>query len=99
MIKSKPRQRRGRGGAAGGAGRSASAGAAAGAGAGGARQRYAGNAPANAKVNTKINQAATKPIGGDATKIIISNLPNDVTEVAVRVRPPLNRPYVRHGLT
>ena len=82
MIKSKPRQRRGRGG---GAGKPAGA-----AGAGGARQRYAGSAPAgntnvNTKVNAKINQAATKPVGGDATKIIISNLPNDVTEPAVRV--------------
>ena len=82
MIKSKPRQRRGRGG---GAGKPAGA-----AQAGGARQRYAGNAPAGGnagakQVNAKINQAATKPVGGDATKIIISNLPNDVTEPAVRV--------------
>jgi hypothetical protein len=36
-------------------------------------------------VNAKINQAAQKPLGGDATKVIISNLPNDVTEAAVRV--------------
>ena len=81
MIKAKPRQRKGgRGGS-----RSAFAGAPApAAGAGGARQRYAGNAPAN-KVNAKINQAAQKPLGGDAVKVIISNLPNDVTEAAVRV--------------
>lgn len=85
MIKAKPRQRKGgRGGS-----RSVSAGAPApAAGAGGARQRYAGNAPAN-KVNAKINQAAQKPLGGDAVKVIISNLPNDVTEAAVRVCPLL----------
>jgi THO complex subunit 4 len=84
MIKSKPRQRKGgRGGS-----RSASAGAPAsgGAGAGGARQRYASNTPTgNKQVNAKINQAAQKPLGGDATKVIISNLPMDVTEAAVRV--------------
>lgn len=81
MIKAKPRQRRGRGGGAKPAGAAA---------AGGARQRYAGNAPAanngTAKVNTKINQAAQKPLGGDAVKVIISNLPSDVSEAAVRVR-------------
>ena len=81
MIKAKPRQRKGgRGGS-----RSASAGAPAPA-AGGARQRYANNVPnANKNVNAKINQAAQKPLGGDAVKVIISNLPNDVTEAAVRV--------------
>jgi len=83
MIKAKPRQRKGgRGGS-----RSVSAGAPAPA-AGGARQRYANNVPnANKNVNAKINQAAQKPLGGDAVKVIISNLPNDVTEAAVRVCP------------
>lgn len=81
MIKAKPRQRRGRGGGA----KPASAPAAGGGGGAGARQRYAGNAPANAKVNAKINQAAQKPVGGDAVKVIISNLPSDVTEAAMRV--------------
>lgn len=82
MIKAKPRQRKGgRGGS-----RSVSAGAPAAAGAGGARQRYASNVPnGNKNVNAKINQAAQKPLGGDAVKVIISNLPNDVTEAAVRV--------------
>lgn len=85
MIKAKPRQRKGgRGGS-----RSVSAGAPAPAsGAGGARQRYASNVPnGNKNVNAKINQAAQKPLGGDAVKVIISNLPNDVTEAAVRVCP------------
>jgi THO complex subunit 4 len=86
MIKAKPRQ--GRKGGRGGS-RSASAGAPAPAsGAGGARQRYASNVPnsnGNKNVNAKISQAAQKPLGGDAVKVIISNLPMDVTEAAVRV--------------
>jgi THO complex subunit 4 len=82
MIKAKPRQRKGgRGGARGGAAPAPAA--------GGARQRYASNVPnANKNVNAKINQAAQKPIGGDAVKVIISNLPQDVTEAAVRVCIP-----------
>lgn len=85
MIKSKPRQQR-KGGRGGGRSASASAGAGTPATGGGARQRYASNTPnGNNKVNAKINQAAQKPLGGDATKVIISNLPNDVTEAAVRV--------------
>ncbi|KAK4688439.1 hypothetical protein P7C73_g1671, partial [Tremellales sp. Uapishka_1] len=42
--------------------------------AGGARDRYASTVP----------KTAAKPLAAEATKIIVSNLPTDVTEAAVR---------------
>lgn len=65
-----------------------------------ARDRYAGNAPKSARGNAGPQQARPAgPQGGnnkagvpaglaaEATKIIISNLPLDVNEAAVRVGP------------
>lgn len=87
MIASKPRGRRG------GRGRVPSAGSgpaptreAAPRGAAGARARYSGSAPRNASQTQRAaaTPAAGKPITADATKIIISNLPIDVTEAQVR---------------
>lgn len=90
MIAAKPRGRRGGRGrsAAGGAARGSEGGAARGApaAAGGARARYSGSAPRNASQTQRAAAAPTggKPITADATKIIISNLPTDVTEPQVR---------------
>lgn len=89
MIAAKPRGRRGgrgrgaSGAAAGGAARGADA---APRGASGARARYSGSAPRNASQTQRaaVAPAAGKPITADATKIIISNLPTDVTEPQVR---------------
>jgi hypothetical protein len=55
-----------------------------GAAAGGARARYAGNVPAA----RGVQQQAVAPLSQatrDSLKIIISNLPTDVDEAAVRV--------------
>lgn len=85
IIAAKPRTRRGRGPRSGGAGGAGGAGAAA--GSGGARARYAGAAPKSASTKQSTRAAApvpAKPITADATKIIISNLPSDVTDAAVR---------------
>lgn len=85
IIAAKPRTRRGRGPRSGGAG--GAGGASAGAGAGGARARYAGAAPKSASAKQSARAAApvpAKPITADAQKIIISNLPADVTDAAVR---------------
>ncbi|RSH88799.1 hypothetical protein EHS25_003027 [Saitozyma podzolica] len=46
-----------------------------------ARTRYAGAVP---KAASQPTRAAAKPIAADASKVIISNLPADVTEAAVR---------------
>ncbi|ORY35513.1 hypothetical protein BCR39DRAFT_510230 [Naematelia encephala] len=75
MIKAKPRGARrggrgGRGGARGGAGVATST---------SARARYATAVPKAAGATP-----AAKPITAEASKIIISNLPADVTEAAVR---------------
>lgn len=83
IIAAKPRTRRGRGPRSGGAGGAGGAGA----GAGGARARYAGAAPKSASAKQSARAAApvpAKPITADAQKIIISNLPADVTDAAVR---------------
>lgn len=50
---------------------------------GSARARYASTVP-----KATAPAAAVKPVASEATKIIISNLPNDVTEAAVRVSRP-----------
>jgi THO complex subunit 4 len=88
MISAKPRGRRGpRGGGRGAAsGGAAPAREAAPRGAAGARARYSGSAPRNASQTQRAAAApaAGKPITADATKIIISNLPTDVTEPQVR---------------
>ena len=101
MIASKPRggaRRGGRGGARGG-GAAPAAAAAGGAVKGStARARYAQPVPA-AQVNNRQAQAAANVQGGqrnqeqDAFKIIISNLPLDVDDAAVRVSSnPLSSP-------
>ncbi|ORX38459.1 hypothetical protein BD324DRAFT_620934 [Kockovaella imperatae] len=70
IIASKPRRgRNGRGGARRGASAPQS----------GARARYAGQTPKSA-----ATAPPAKAFAADAMKIIISNLPNDVTEAAVR---------------
>ncbi|WOO77030.1 mRNA export protein mlo3 [Vanrija pseudolonga] len=86
LIASKPRGRRGGGRGPRGAGGRAEGGAAP--AAGGARARYAGAAP---KTGSQVARGAAappakggKPLTAEATKIIISNLPADVTEAAVR---------------
>ncbi|CAK9784398.1 unnamed protein product [Cutaneotrichosporon oleaginosum] len=87
MISAKPRNRRGGGRARGpSAPNSAPAREAAPRGAAGARARYSGSAPRNASQTQRAAAvpAAAKPITADATKIIISNLPTDVTEAQVR---------------
>jgi hypothetical protein len=77
IIKSKPKARRGgksgasRGGASNGGGANNNA-----------RARYAGAVPKAASGPTPV---PGKALGGDAIKVIISNLPMDVTEAAVRV--------------
>jgi hypothetical protein len=57
--------------------------------AGGARDRYAGNAPRSAGGRAPAPAApkggAPGNLAAEATKIIISNLPADVNEAAVRV--------------
>ncbi|BEI86225.1 hypothetical protein CcaverHIS002_0605120 [Cutaneotrichosporon cavernicola] len=85
MIAAKPRGRRG------GRGRGASSASApsrdaAPRGAAGARARYSGSAPRNVSQTQRaaVVPAANKPVTADATKIIISNLPTDVTEAQVR---------------
>lgn len=85
IIAAKPRARRARAPRAGGAGGAGAGGA--GAAAGGARARYAGAAPKSASAKQSARAAApvpAKPITADAQKIIISNLPADVTDAAVR---------------
>jgi len=83
LIASKPR--RGRGGRSG-RGRSGAGSATADAsGAGGARARYSGSAPRSSGSRAPAAPApAAKPLTADAIKIIISNLPADVTEPQVR---------------
>lgn len=61
--------------------------------AGGARDRYAGNAPRSAAGRAPApapakGGAAGGNLAAEATKIIISNLPADVNEAAVRVSLP-----------
>lgn len=89
MIAAKPRgsRRGGRGSRSGGGARGgAAAEGGAARGAAGARARYSGSAPRNASQTQRAAAApaAAKPITADATKIIISNLPTDVTEAQVR---------------
>lgn len=77
IIASKPRARRGRGPRAAGAGRGAAEGAAA----GGARARYSGSAPSSKGARAPAQPAAPAI---ESSKIIISNLPADVNEAAIR---------------
>lgn len=82
LISSKPRRGRGRSGRGGRSSTRGSASDAAPA-AGGARARYAGSTPRSAGARAPA-PAAAKPLTAEASKIIISNLPVDVTEAAVR---------------
>jgi hypothetical protein len=59
-----------------------------------ARTRYAGAVP---KAASQPTRAAAKPIAADASKVIISNLPADVTEAAVRVSLVSVTPADRQG--
>lgn len=63
---------------------------------GGARARYAGNVPGSAGAMNPAVQAANqqKQATSEALKIIISNLPLDVEEAAVRVSTP-DYPYLK----
>ncbi|KAL7422574.1 RNA-binding RNA annealing protein [Cryptotrichosporon argae] len=84
IIAAKPRKGRGGGGRVrSSASRPAAAAGGAKAPATGARQRYAGAQPA-AKGARAPAAAPQKALTADAIKIIISNLPSDVTEAAVR---------------
>lgn len=58
-------------------------------GAAGARARYTGTIPAaDGNRVTTAPAASGTPVQADATKILVSNLPADVNEPQVRVRPP-----------
>lgn len=62
-------------------------------GAGGARARYAGNAPMNNGQQLPAARAAAgAPLPGD--KIIVSNLPDDVSETMIKVRLSTGLPHV-----
>ncbi|BEJ17303.1 hypothetical protein CspHIS471_0607040 [Cutaneotrichosporon sp. HIS471] len=86
MIAAKPRGRRGGRGRGASSSTSAPSRDAAPRGAVGARARYSGSAPRNVSQTQRaaVMPAANKPVTADATKIIISNLPTDVTEAQVR---------------
>ncbi|GMK57321.1 hypothetical protein CspeluHIS016_0401550 [Cutaneotrichosporon spelunceum] len=87
MISAKPRGRRGGRGRGASSSTAAPSREAAPRGAAGARARYSGSAPRNVSQTQRAAAAApagAKPVTADATKIIISNLPTDVTEPQVR---------------
>jgi len=85
IIKNKPKRRPGRGGRRGGSVRGSTAGNANPNAGSAARARYSGAAPAS---NGAVQHALATPAAGtkqpDSTKIIVSNLPQDVNEAQIK---------------